>query len=135
MTTSLSDQEIRGAAAALDASLARFMKRFPGESGARQPVHTVYGGAQLFKSDTTKKLGVIALRSLDEHGPDPMTFARAIGLQRDEEVVYARVLEKLKRCIARSKSKSSTRLRYWTGSTMRKVASIPSMPRFLMNGM
>jgi citrate lyase beta subunit len=95
--TTLDEREVARAAVPLDQALLQFVQRFPGDSAARQPVHTVYGGAQLFKSDTTKKLGVIALRSLDEHGPDPMTFARAIGLQRDEEVVYARVLEKLKR--------------------------------------
>ena len=95
--TTLDEREVARAAIPLDQALVQFVQRFPGDSAARQPVHTVYGGAQLFKSDTTKKLGVIALRSLDEHGPDPMTFARAIGLHRDEEVVYARVLEKLKR--------------------------------------
>ncbi len=95
--TSLDEREVARAATSLDSALADFAQRFPGESAARQPVHTVYGGAQLFKSDTTKKLGVIALRSLDEHAPDPMTFARAIGLERDEETVYTRVVEKLKR--------------------------------------
>src|ERR1700674_2681856 len=34
--------------------------RYPGEPGSRQPVHTVYGGAHLFKSDTVKKLGDLA---------------------------------------------------------------------------
>lgn len=95
--TSLDEREVARAATALDTALADFAQRFPGESAARQPVHTVYGGAQLFKSDTTKKLGVIALRSLDEHAPDPLTFAQAIGLQRDQETVYTRVVEKLKR--------------------------------------
>jgi len=95
--TSLNEREVARAATPLDAALSDFARRFPGESAARQPVHTVYGGAQLFKSDTTKKLGEIALRSLDANAPDPMTFARAIGLQRDEETVYTRVVEKLKR--------------------------------------
>ena len=61
-------------------ALADLGTRFPGESGARQPVHTVYGGAQLFKSDTTVKLGQLALRALNEFAPDPFVFARAIGL-------------------------------------------------------
>jgi citrate lyase beta subunit len=95
--TSLDEREVARAATSLDTALADFAQRFPGESAARQPVHTVYGGAQLFKSDTTKKLGEIALRSLDANAPDAMTFARAIGLQRDEETVYTRVVEKLKR--------------------------------------
>jgi citrate lyase beta subunit len=95
--TSLDEREVARAATTLDAALADFALRFPGESAARQPVHTVYGGAQLFKSDTTKKLGEIALRSLEKNGADAMTFARAIGLERDEDTVYTRVVEKLKR--------------------------------------
>jgi citrate lyase beta subunit len=95
--TTLDERDLARAAVPLDAALVQFAARFPGESAARQPVHTVYGGAQLFKSDTTKKLGAIALRSLDEHAPDAITFARAIGLERDEETVYTRVVEKLKR--------------------------------------
>jgi citrate lyase beta subunit len=95
--TSLDEREVARAATSLDAALADFAQRFPGESAARQPVHTVYGGAQLFKSDTTRKLGEIALRSLDANAPDAMTLARAIGLERDEETVYTRVVEKLKR--------------------------------------
>src|SRR3954453_24205126 len=98
MTTSLSDRDIRDAAAPLDASLARFAKRFPGESGARQPVHTVYGGAQLFKSDTPQKLGALALRSLDQYAPDAATLAEAIGLDAKlAGVVYPRVTDKLRR--------------------------------------
>jgi len=98
MKTSFSDQEIRSAAAPLDASLTRFVKRFPGESGARQPVHTVYGGAQLFKSDTPQKLGTLALRALDQYAPDAATLAGAIGLDaRLADVVYPRVVDKLRR--------------------------------------
>src|SRR5258706_143636 len=86
------------AASKLDPALEKFMARFPGESGARQPVHTVYGGAHLFKSDTTQKLGVLALRALDEYGPNAETFGSAIGADpRFWEVVFARVLEKLRR--------------------------------------
>src|SRR5438046_5888863 len=74
------------------------MARFPGESGARQPVHTVYGGAHLFKSDTTQKLGVLALRALDEYGPNAETFGSAIGADpRFWEVIYSRFVEKLRR--------------------------------------
>jgi citrate lyase beta subunit len=51
----------------------------PGETARRQPVHVVYGGAQLFKSDTTRKLGEVARRALAEHAPDAATFARVFG--------------------------------------------------------
>lgn len=32
----------------------------------RQPIHTLYGGAHLYRFDATRKLGALALRSLDE---------------------------------------------------------------------
>lgn len=54
--------------------------RYPGAVGARQPVHTVYGGAHLFRADTTGRLGQSALRSLDEFAPNFVSFAKAIAL-------------------------------------------------------
>src|SRR3954454_11004068 len=96
--TTLHQSDIDNAAAPLEQALVPFTHRFPGDSGARQPVHTVYGGAHLFKSDTTVKLGALALRSLDEFAPDAATFAHAIGLDDTwSDRIYARVLKKLKR--------------------------------------
>ena len=96
--TTLSDSDLSHAAAPLETAWSAFTKRFPGDSGARQPVHTVYGGAHLFKSDTTQKLGALALRSLQEFAPDPLTLAAAIDLRSDlADVIYARVVEKLQR--------------------------------------
>src|SRR3954451_21946776 len=98
MKRTFSDDDLKSAASKLDPALEKFMARFPGESGARQPVHTVYGGAHLFKSDTTQKLGALALRSLDDFAPDAATLGEAIGLDpRFRDVVYARVVEKLRR--------------------------------------
>ena len=74
------------------------MKRFPGDSFARQPVHTVYGGAHLFKADLAPKLGELALRSLTRYAPDGITLARAVGMNEAvAPAVYERVVEKLKR--------------------------------------
>ncbi len=74
------------------------LARYPGDSGARQPVHTVYGGAHLFSADTAKKLGELAVRALDTYAPDATTFAEAIGLRGDlADKVYTRVRDKLKR--------------------------------------
>ena len=82
----------------LDRANAAFLQAHPGESGARQPVHSVYGGAHLFKFDTCRKLGQLAERSLAEHAPNPAIFAAATGIPHDlAEMVYARVLEKLLR--------------------------------------
>ena len=97
MKRSLSEADISRARGTLEKALVALAKRFPGDSGQRQPVHTVYGGAQLFKSDTTPKLGALALRSLNEFAPDPQSFARAIGLTSNEETIYRRVVEKLRR--------------------------------------
>lgn len=55
-------------------------KRYPGEREQRQPVHTVYGGAHLFKADTAKKLGVVALRAMEEYAPNFVLFAKALNL-------------------------------------------------------
>jgi citrate lyase beta subunit len=77
---------------------ARTSKRYPGDSGARQPVHTVYGGAHLFSSDTARKLGELALKSLDTYAHDAHTFAEAIGISNSlAGKVYERVRAKLGR--------------------------------------
>lgn len=46
----------------------------------RRPVHTVYGGAHLFRPDVARRLGGLALATLAEHAPDFASFARAAGL-------------------------------------------------------
>jgi citrate lyase beta subunit len=64
----------------------------------RQPIHTVYGGAHLFKSDTAARLGATALRVMDEHAPDARTLASLLGIApAAAERVYSRVREKLER--------------------------------------
>src|SRR5262245_13695536 len=63
-----------------------FAKIYPGESAARQPVHTVYGGAQLFKADAAPKLGAVALRTLQEHAPNFAVLAKALGLRGAEQL-------------------------------------------------
>lgn len=99
MPASLSPDDLSAAAARLAAANQAFAARYPGEGGARQPVHTVYGGAQLFRSDSTGKLGQVALRALRDYAPDAATLASAVGLADAAlaERVYARVVEKLER--------------------------------------
>src|SRR5207253_8487695 len=96
--TTLSEQTLRDLSARLKAQHQDFARHYPGESGTRQPVHTVYGGSHLFKSDTTKKLGDLALKALSQYAPNATTFAEAIGIDPGvAEIVYGRVQEKLKR--------------------------------------
>jgi citrate lyase beta subunit len=67
-------------------------------SHLRQPIHTVYGGAHLFKADTATKLGTAALRVFHENAPDPDTLASVLGLTPDTSArVHSRVTEKLQR--------------------------------------
>jgi citrate lyase beta subunit len=67
-------------------------------SHPRQPIHTVYGGAHLFKADTAAKLGTAALRVFHEHAPDPDTLAVVLDLTPETAArVHARVTEKLQR--------------------------------------
>jgi citrate lyase beta subunit len=55
-------------------------RRYPGPTAARQPIHVVYGGAHLFRSGTTRRLGELALKSLDDYAPDFAAFAKAVGM-------------------------------------------------------
>jgi len=81
---------------ALDKGNAGIAARFPGDSPARQPVHTVYGGAHLFRSDAVSKLGAVALKALQEHAPDADAFGRALGLDAAlADRIYVRVVDKL----------------------------------------
>ncbi|HEY5938360.1 MAG TPA: hypothetical protein VIU61_27095 [Kofleriaceae bacterium] len=96
--TTLSDKKLQKALDRVQRAQADVLARYPGDSGARQPVHTVYGGAHLFSADTAKKLGELALRALETYAPEPGTFAEAIGLSPElADKVYPRVVEKLRR--------------------------------------
>jgi len=83
---------------ALDKANVRIAEWFPGDSPYRQPVHTVYGGAHLFKSDAAEKLGAVALKALREHAPDGATLASAFGIDPAlAERIYPRIVDKLSR--------------------------------------
>ncbi len=57
-----------------------FQAKYPGDRPDRQPVHTLYGGANLFKSDTCIKLGEVALGNLKAYAPDFVTLAKVLQL-------------------------------------------------------
>ncbi|MFF3191520.1 DUF6986 family protein [Streptomyces misionensis] len=88
-------EEISALLAPVDAELAR---RYPGDPGTRQPVHTVYVPGDVFAADTVRSWGDRALAALDEHAPDAASFAAVLGLADDlAEPVYSRVRAKLER--------------------------------------
>ena len=94
--TSLPENALTSIVDSIDKANARIAEQFPGDSPARQPVHTVYGGAHLFKADAAQKLGSHALRSLQEHAPDAATLAAALGLDPAlADRIYLRIIDKL----------------------------------------
>jgi citrate lyase beta subunit len=110
VTTTLADTvraDIGASLAATDAELAR---RYPGDPGTRQPVHTVYVPADAFTARTVREWGDGALAALDAHAPGAAALAAVLGLaggKADDlagdpvgdlaHEVYARVRAKLRR--------------------------------------
>jgi citrate lyase beta subunit len=80
MKRTLPRESLQEITARLEQAHKAFERRYPGPSAERQPVHVVYGGAHLFRSATPRRLGDLALRSLDEYAPDFAAFAKALGL-------------------------------------------------------
>lgn len=80
-----------------------FQKLYPGDRPERQAVHTVYGGANLFKHNSAKVLGDKAFESFLEYAPDVQTFGDVFSLHTKvkgrradfAEVIYEKVMRKL----------------------------------------
>ena len=64
----------------------KFQHTYPGDKPDRQPVHTVYGGANLFKSDTCLKMGEIALNGLKTYAPNFVALAKVLKLSGHEHL-------------------------------------------------
>ncbi|HRI23201.1 MAG TPA: phosphoenolpyruvate kinase [Ferruginibacter sp.] len=76
-----------------------FQKIYPGDRSERQPVHTLYGGANLFKSDAAVLLGKRALEIFETYAPDHKVFGKVFGMDTASgfsEKVYKKVMTKLK---------------------------------------
>ncbi len=58
-----------------------FQQIYPGDRHDRQAVHTVYGGAHLFKANTSASLGKSALKSLLTYAPTFINLAKALELE------------------------------------------------------
>jgi citrate lyase beta subunit len=86
MKASLSEESLRDLTGRLRQANEAFAANYTGETGRRQPVHTVYGGAHLFKSDSAPRLGSLARRALDQFAPDFLVFAKAVGLPGAEQL-------------------------------------------------
>ncbi len=86
--------------ATLAGSNSAYSRVYPGEPIGRQPVHTIYGGGHLFRRDSARRLGDLALASLRDYAPDASTFAAAVGATWPEPLaaeIYRRTVDKLHR--------------------------------------
>jgi hypothetical protein len=98
MSTSLPADSVARAFADLDVAGAAHAQRYPGSSALRQPVHVVYGGAHLFRADTARKLGALAVRSLEAYAATGADLAQALGIAAEgADDLHARVVDKLRR--------------------------------------
>ncbi|MFF3290515.1 DUF6986 family protein [Streptomyces sp. NPDC003023] len=98
VATSLAGAVSEGISASLAPVDAELARRYPGDPGTRQPVHTVYVPGDAFAADTVRSWGDRALASLDEHAPDAASLARVLGLADElAEPVHTRVRAKLER--------------------------------------
>jgi citrate lyase beta subunit len=95
--TSLTPKATKPILARLRRANARFARSYPGDPIDRQPVHTVYGGAHLFKADSARRLGDLAMKTLGEYAPGPQVLAEALGMSGHADSVYSRVKAKLAR--------------------------------------
>jgi citrate lyase beta subunit len=75
-----------------------FQKIYPGDRSERQPVHTLYGGANLFKYDSARALGERALEILETYAPDHKIFGEVFGFRDPgfSKRIYNKVIAKLK---------------------------------------
>jgi len=69
------------------------------DTADRQPIHVVYGGAQLFKAETPARLGALALDLIRTYTPDARSFAECLGLRDGPlaNLVFERTMAKLER--------------------------------------
>ena len=66
----------------------KFQRTYPGDKPDRQAVHTVYGGANLFKYDTTQRMGEIALKNLHTYSPNFVALAKVLELQGHQHLPH-----------------------------------------------
>jgi citrate lyase beta subunit len=63
-----------------------FQVIYPGDRADRQPVHTVYGGADLFTAETAEKMAKAALNTLTNNAANFVEFAKAIELSGHQDL-------------------------------------------------
>src|SRR5688572_384859 len=96
MARSIPTRDLAAIAARLRTANARLAAAYPGDSIARQPVHTLICTGDAFTRNSVTTFGVAALATLDEFAPTASAFAKVLGLPSLADVVRSRVVAKLR---------------------------------------
>ena len=86
MKLSIPDNQKENLLDTLKTANLHFQKVYPGDKPGRQAVHTVYGGANLFKSDTCVKMGEVALKNLKTYAPDFTVLANVLQFKGHDDL-------------------------------------------------
>jgi len=89
MALSINENEQARLLNALGEANKKFQQTYPGDKTERQPVHTVYGGANLFKADTCVKMGEVALKNLQTYAPNFVVLANVLELAGHQHLPHA----------------------------------------------
>jgi citrate lyase beta subunit len=86
MNTTLNQDDTKNILKQLNLANDTFIQSYPGETENRQPIHTIYGGAQLFKATTAKKIGELALKNFKEYAPNFCVLSKALHMPGFESI-------------------------------------------------
>jgi citrate lyase beta subunit len=96
MHTTLDGSLVAGMAARLSEVDGERARRYPGDHGGRQPVHTCYVPADRIVDDLPAQWGAAAMAAMDDHAPDAAAIAGIIGVPAAlAPTVFERVRAKL----------------------------------------
>ncbi len=99
MSTSISETQKEQLFNKLKEANTEFQQIYPGDRTERQPVHTLYGGANLFKYDAAAALGRRALEIFETYAPNATVFGKVFGMDTQSgfsDKIYNKVIAKLK---------------------------------------
>ncbi len=97
----------------------KFQNIYPGDKPDRQPVHTVYGGANLFKSDSMPKMGKTALKSFTTYAPNFVVLANVIELDGYKTLPKtAMEIKKLQQQLDKMKPEQRKKNKAWLSYTV-----------------
>lgn len=81
MNLSIPNQEKENILNELGKANKAFQTIYPGDRSDRQPVHTVYGGADLFTADTAEKMAHAAMKTMTSNAANFVELAKILELQ------------------------------------------------------